>query len=321
MLINQTNMAALFKTYSKRFSDAQQAAAGRAFPNQLTAEDIALLLPVSGAATQHSWLDQIKGIHEWVGDRVLNNLKLQAMTVANRRFENTVSVPRTSIEDDQYGMFAPIIGVLGSDAEQLWIKLAIASLLANGTWADGNPFFCSGRKLSDEKGAASLTNAVTTAMSTVAVEAALTAIRSFVLAGNEPADSVPQFLVCGPSLEGTAKAIIEADIVANAGATLAVSNVSTARMLKVRVDSRIVGDHAAKWYVTARKAGIPCTCVQQRKKPVLTRLDRDQDANVFMQDKFLYGVDARGESFMTLPFLAYAGGLGSVPAWDKTKVP
>ena len=79
MIINQANMDALFKTYSKRFSDAQQAAAARAYPNQLTAEDIALLLPVQGAATQHSWLDQIKGIHEWAGDRVINNLKLQAL--------------------------------------------------------------------------------------------------------------------------------------------------------------------------------------------------------------------------------------------------
>lgn len=321
MVINQANMDALFKTFSKRFSDAQQAAAARAFPNQLIAEDIALLLPVSGAATQHSWLDQIKGIHEWAGDRVINNLKLQALTVANRSFENTVSVPRTSIEDDQYGMFAPLIGALGADAETLWIKLAVASLLANGTWADGNPFFCSGRKLSDMKSAVALTNAVTTALSKTAAEAALTAIRSWTLGGNEPADVVPEYLVVGPSLEGMAKSIVEAEIEANAGGTLAVSNVSPARMLKVRVDSRIIGDHATKWFITARKAGIPCVCVQQRKKPVLTRLDRDTDANVFMQDKYLYGVDARGESFLTLPFFAYAGGFTAVAAWDKTKVP
>lgn len=318
MVINQANMDALFKTYSKRFSDAQQAAAARAYPNQLIAEEIALLLPVTGAAVQHSWLDQIKGIHEWAGDRVLNNIKLQALTVANRSFENTVSVPRTSIEDDQYGMFAPLIGALGADAETLWIKLAVASLLANGTWADGNPFFCAGRKLSDSKSATAITNAVTTALSKTAAEAALTAIRGWKLAGDEPADAVPELLVVGPALEGTAKAIVEADIEANAGGTLAVSNVSPARMLKVRVDARITGN---KWYVTARKGGIPCCCVQQRKKPVLTRLDRDTDANVFMQDKFLYGVDARGESFLTLPFLAYAGGLDAAPAWDKTKVP
>ena len=177
MVINQANMDALFKTYSKRFSDAQQAAAARAYPNQLIAEEIALLLPVTGAAVQHSWLDQIKGIHEWAGDRVLNNIKLQALTVANRSFENTVSVPRTSIEDDQYGMFAPLIGALGADAETLWIKLAVASLLANGTWADGNPFFCAGRKLSDSKSATAITNAVTTALSKTAAEAALTEAR------------------------------------------------------------------------------------------------------------------------------------------------
>lgn len=321
MVINQANMDALFKTYSKRFSDAQAAQAARAYPNQLTAEDVAMLMPVSGSAVQHSWLDQIKGIHEWVGERVLNNIKLQALTVVNRSFENTVSVPRTSIEDDQYGMFAPLIGALGADAEQLWLKLAVASLVANGVWADGNPFFCAGRKLSDEKGAAAMTNAVTTVLSKVAAEAALTAVRGFTLAGDEPADVVPELLVVGPSLEGAAKAIVEADVEANTGGTLAVSNVSPARMLKVRVDARLTGDHAAKWFVTARKAGIPAVCVQQRKKPVLTRLDRDTDVNVFMRDQFLYGVDARGASFLTLPCLAYVGGLSSVPAWDKKLVP
>jgi hypothetical protein len=29
----------------------------------------------------------------------------------------------------------------------------------------------------------------------------------------------------------------------------------------------------------------------------------------------LYGTDARGEAFLTLPFLAYAGGRTSVAAW------
>lgn len=317
MVINRDNMNALFTTYLNRFSEAQAAARQRAYPNQLMVEDIALLISVTGAATQHGWLEQIKGIHEWVGERVLNNIRLNAITVTNRSFENTVAVKRNDIEDDQYGMFAPLVGAMGADAETLWIKLAVAALLANGTWADGNPFFCSARKLSDEKGAATLTNAVTTALSKTAVEAGLAAMRGFVLAGGEPADAQPEYLVVGPSLEGTAKAIVEAEIEANAGGTLAVSNVSPARMLKARVDSRLTGTHANKWFITSRKATIPCVAVQRRKLPVLTRMDRDTDENVFMRDTFYYGTDARGEAFCTLPFLAYMGGAGSVAAWAK----
>ncbi len=312
MLINRANLDALFQTYLNRFTEAQKAAGGRAYPNQLVLEDIALAMSVTGSGTVHSWLEQIKAMSEWIGDRNIRNIKIGQLTVTNRDFENTIAVRRNDIEDDQYGMFAPLIGMMGSDAEEIWRRLAVESLLGNGVWADGIAFFCSGRKL----GESTITNAVTTALSKTAVETALAAIRAWKLFGGEPADSVPDCLVVGPSLEGTAKSIVEADIEANSGGTLAVSNVSPARMLKVRVDSRISGDYAAQWYVTARKGGIPAVCVQKRKLPVLTRLDRDTDENVFMRNEYLYGTDARGEAFLTLPFLAYAGGLQSVTAWS-----
>lgn len=314
MVINRANMDALFTTYNTAFSAAMKTAAGRAYANMLILEDFALSMNVQGAATVHAWLSQIKAIHEWIGDRIINNIKLGKLTITNRSFENTIGVPRKDIEDDQYGQFAPLLGALGSDAESLWIKLGIAALTGNGTWADGNPFFCKTRLMGDS---GAITNAVTTALSKTAVETALTTIRSWKLDGGEPADVMPENLIVGPSLEGTAKAIIEADIEANAAGTLAVSNVSTARMLKLRVDSRLIGDHASKWFVTCRKGGIPAVVVQKRKLPILTRMDRDTDQNVFMSDNYYYGTDARGEAFLSLPFLAYLGGASSVATWDS----
>jgi phage major head subunit gpT-like protein len=47
--------------------------------------------------------------------------------------------------------------------------------------------------------------------------------------------------------------------------------------------------------------------VQKRKDPVLTRMDRDTDTNVFMRGEFYYGTDARGAAFLTLPHLAFGG--------------
>ena len=82
-------------------------------------------------------------------------------------------------------------------------------------------------------------------------------------------------------------------------------------MLKVLCDSRISGDHKNKWYIMGEKAGIKPVAVQQRRMPVFTRMDRDTDENVFMRKEYRYGTDARGEGFLTLPFLAYAGGFAS----------
>jgi phage major head subunit gpT-like protein len=302
-------MDALFQTFMTKFSEAQKAALGRITANALIVSEIALEMTVSGAATVHAWLEQIPGMREWIGDREIKNLALGKLTVTNRDFESTVSVGRNDIEDDNYGVFSPLIGMMGANSALLWIELAVEALLANGTWADGNPFFCSGRKLGDS----TITNAVTTVLSQGAVETGLSTMLGWTLYSGKPAQVTPQFLVVGPSLEATARAICEADLVSDG--TVSVSNTSPARALKVRVDPRLVGTHAAKWYITGNKAGVPCVAVQKRKLPVLTKMDKDDDENVFMRKTFLYGTDARGESFLTLPFLAYAGGQTSVAAW------
>ena len=306
MNITAETLDALFKTFQTKFTEAQKAARSRVTPNDLLPEDIALAFTGAGSATQHSWLEQLHGIHEWVGERVLNNAKLGKLTVVNRDFENTVTVSRNEIEDDQYGVYAPLIGMMGADAENLWKKLAIEALTGNGEWADGNPFFCSGRVL----GESTFTNGVTTALSKAALETAIATMRGWKLYGGEPGEVRPDVLLVGPALESLAKQICEADLIADGGTT--VSNVSPARAVKVRVSQRLTGD---EWYLCGDKNGVKAVGVQKRKLPELTRLDSPTDQEVFMSNNFLYGVHARGEAFMTLPFLCYKGGMSSVPAW------
>ncbi len=310
MNITAANLDALFKTYQTKFNEAQKAAQARVTPNDLLPDDIAVSFIAGGSATQHSWLNQIKGIHEWVGQRVINNLNLGKLTVVNRDFENTVTVSRNEIEDDQYGVYAPLIGMMGADAENIWKKLAVEALLGNGLWADENKFFCSGRKLNPER-EETITNAVTTAFSAAALEAAIAAMRGWKLAGGEPGEVRPDVLLVGPALEAAAKRICEADLISDGTATI--SNVSPAKALKVRVTPLITGN---QWFVLGDKNGVKAVGLQKRKLPQLTALDRDTDQEVFMSNNFLYGVHARGEGFLTLPFLAYAGGMESVPAWS-----
>ena len=311
MNVTAANLDAVFKAFQTKFTEAQAAARERATPNDLLPEDIAVAFIGGGSATQHSWIEQLHGIHEWVGDRVLNNARLGKLTVVNRDFENTVKVSRNEIEDDQYGVYAPLIAMMGADAENLWKKLAVEALTGNGEWADGNPFFCSGRKL----GQSTFTNAATTAFSKAAVEAAIAAMRGWTLHGGEPGEVRPDVLLVGPSLEASAKQVCEADLVADSGTT--VSNVSPAKALKVRVSQALVGARASEWYVLGDKNGVKAVGIQKRKLPELTRLDAPTDQSVFMTNDFLYGVHARGEGFATLPFLAYKGGASAVAAWAE----
>ena len=309
MDITAPNLDALFRSYQTRFNEAQAAARQRAFPNDLVPEDIAIVFNGSGSATQHSWLEQLNGIHEWVGARAVKAADLGKVTVVNRDFENTVSVSRNEIEDDQYGVYAPLVAMLGADAEGLWKKLAVEALTGNGKWADGNPFFCSNRIMGKSK----FTNAVTAELSRAALEEAIAAMRGWALYGGEPGEVRPDALLVGPTLEATVKLLCEADLVSDGAAT--VSNVSPAKALKVRVSQALVGDHAGEWYVIGDKNGVKPVGIQKRKIPELTRLDAPTDQEVFMSNNFLYGVHARGEGFLTLPFLAYKGGAASVAAW------
>lgn len=313
MIINASNMADLFRTYNARFSEAQKKAAGRTGELDPTVEELALVMPVAGASTTHAWIEQIRGMREWIGPRVINSIKLGGLTVVNRPFENTVGVPVAAIEDDQYGTFAPLIGMMGADGEDLWRRLVFEALLGNGNWADGNPAFCSGRILSDVSGA--MTNAVVTALSATALSTALATMQGWKLYGGEPAQVTPVTLLVGPALEETARKILLAEFVSDG--TVMVTNTMKGR-LKLRVDARITGN---QWYVLAEKNTLQGVVVQKRKVAVLTRRDAPTDSCVFDKGEAQYGTDARGESFIALPFLVYAGGLSAVPAWDAEKVP
>ena len=314
MLITPSNMNDLFRTFSTKFSEAQKAVAGRVGKYGALLEELATIMTVTGASTTHAWMEQIRAMREWIGPRVINNIKLGGLTVVNRKFENTIGVPVDAIDDDQYGTFAPLIGMMGADGETIWQRLFTEALVGNANWADGNPFFCSRRMLSEQSSA--ITNGVTTALTSAAFEAALTAIQGWKLYGGEPAEVTPVILLVGPAKESAARTILEAQLV-NDGANVPVTNTLFARLL-LRVDPRITGD---QWYILADKNGMKGIVVQKRKVAVLTRRDAATDSCVFDKGEAQYGTDARGEAFGALPFLCYAGGLSSVAAWDAAKVP
>ena len=78
-----------------------------------------------------------------------------------------------------------------------------------------------------------------------------------------------------------------------------------------------MGTYANRWYLLGEVAGIRSVCTQKRKEPQLVSKNQPTDDNVFMNGEALFGADARGEAFLTLPFLAYAGGLAAVATWAE----
>lgn len=97
----------------------------------------------TGAAEVYPRLNMLPGLREWVGDRVANSLSQTTFSIINRLFEETISVARTDIEDDKYGMLTPIAGELGANAGRLPDILIAALMKAGHTTVcyDGQNFF------------------------------------------------------------------------------------------------------------------------------------------------------------------------------------
>lgn len=110
---------------------------------QPQSQRIATVVPSTAAEEKYAWLGKTTQFREWIGDRQFQNLKLHDYAIKNKTFENTVTVGREEIEDDQYGVYNMPMQMLGEDAA-LHPDELVFKLLARGTSTpcyDGQYFF------------------------------------------------------------------------------------------------------------------------------------------------------------------------------------
>jgi phage major head subunit gpT-like protein len=106
-------------------------------------QKVAKLITSSSKSNTYEWLSQFPAYREWVGARQHKRLKETAYAVVNRKFETTVDVQRTDIEDDnigQYGTLAESAGQAAIDLKNDLVFQALAGGFA-GLCYDGQPFF------------------------------------------------------------------------------------------------------------------------------------------------------------------------------------
>jgi len=136
MIINQTSLRSLYTGFSTAFQSGF-AGVSPAYTR------IATTVNSTTSENEYGWLGQLPGFREWIGDRVVNNIATHGYTIRNKRFEQTVSVNRDHIEDDNIGIYTPLFQELGRSAAVFPDKLVFAALAAGFTSAcyDGQYFF------------------------------------------------------------------------------------------------------------------------------------------------------------------------------------
>ena len=91
----------------------------------------------------YAWLAQIPGMKKWIDERRIKRLDVEAYTIRNEKFEDTVAVSRTAIEDDQLGTYSAIVKGLGAAAAEHPDEMVFTALrqgFANACY-DGQNFF------------------------------------------------------------------------------------------------------------------------------------------------------------------------------------
>ncbi len=104
---------------------------------------IATVIQSSTASNTYGWLGQWPGFREWVGDRVIKNMESHGYQILNKAFESTVGVKHTHIEDDNLGIYAPMMEEMGR-ATAVFPDELVFPLLKSGFHSecyDGQYFF------------------------------------------------------------------------------------------------------------------------------------------------------------------------------------
>jgi phage major head subunit gpT-like protein len=122
-MITQAQLDALKTTLKAKFN------AGLA----LTPDDwrsVAGFMKSDSKSNTYAWLSQFPAFREWVGSRLHKALAEKAYNVVNKKFEATVDVQRTDIEDDLMGHYASITESQGQAAKDLMNDLIFQAVAA-----------------------------------------------------------------------------------------------------------------------------------------------------------------------------------------------
>jgi phage major head subunit gpT-like protein len=260
--------------------------------------------PSSSASNIYPFLEQFGGMREWVGDREIKSFASKKLEVLNKDYEDTVSVGRNDIEDDQYGLYGALIAQMGLNSAKLWNELAYEALLGGSSekWLDGSAFYLTTRKY----GSNTICNKTTSALSETTFNTAYQAMLEYKGHNGKPLGIVPDLLIVGPNLRATAWDIVKNQFAYDATDKVQIGNVN-ANLVDLLVAPELTGTYDDYWFLACTKGVLKPVMVQQRKMPKLTRMDKEDDENVFMRKEFIYGTDARGAAFLSLPHLIYGG--------------
>lgn len=138
MIIKDSTLQALRTMVRAEFQQAFDAAVARDDYKELVT-----IITSNTKSNSYAWLGNFPQMREWIGDRVINDMKESSYTIENKKYEATLGVDRTDIEDDNLGQYRVLAQTQGQETVDFFWR-QIAKLIVGGFTSlcyDGQNFF------------------------------------------------------------------------------------------------------------------------------------------------------------------------------------
>ena len=287
MIINQATLTAISKGFKKIFNEAL----GKAETNYRKVATV--IENVKSITVEYAWLGDTPKMREWIGDRVLRDLKAFGYSITKKDYEATIEVNRDAIEYDQLGIVKPRIRQLAYEGDLHYDETLFALLEANDTCYDGKAFFATDHDV----GGTAFSNLGTKKLSQASFLEARKQMRGLVSDTGKSLKIKPNLLIIPPELEEIAIKILKASTI----------NGGDSNITKGIADYLVVDDltDPNAWYLFDTTKPLKPLILQINKPIKFRAMDSLTDEAVFMRKSFRYGIDSQDNVGYGLWQLAY----------------
>lgn len=280
-LLDRSKLEAAYITFSTIFDMALTTTA-------VIYPEIATVIPDAGPINQFKWLGDVPVMQEWVGDRVINRLRAETHELRTKWFSNGIELDYDDVGEDRLGIVSPRIRQLARMGPKK-IDAVVVDMYNNGFAGtlgltyDGQFLWDSDHTADGAGVGASQTNLQTGALSDVTYNQAIQKMMEFKGTNGEPLEIKPDTLLVGTSNQLVARKLLQ-----QAFKSTGESNIDqgTSRLI---INARIVGAHAAKWYLLATQEDIRPVLVGVEVPPAFAEIMGWDQYQQFMRRTMLAG--------------------------------
>lgn len=147
MILNSTSLNALRVGFRHDFMgglDQAETQYGR----------IATTVPSTTKENKYGWLGKLPDMREWIGERAIHGIAEHDYSIKNVSYELTIGVDRDDIDDDNLGVYAPLMRSMGESVAAQPDMLCFGALKDGftGTCYDGQNYFDTDHPVIDANG-------------------------------------------------------------------------------------------------------------------------------------------------------------------------